>query len=102
MIAMAMIRLITVRAARAIDAIDAAGCWCTAVMVSTGLRCDQTSGPDCVGLRTPLHALPIPEAGPDAYAVLCRTHFDQIRRDDRKAAEARTAARAAETQTALF
>jgi hypothetical protein len=97
-----VIRLITVRAARALDAIDAAGRWCTAVMVSTGLRCDQSAGPNEVGLRIPLYVVPIADAGPDEYAVLCRDHFDQIRRDDRKAAEARAVALAAETQTSLF
>ena len=98
-----MIRLITVRAARALDAIDAAGRCCTAVAVSTGQRCEKADRiDDRPMVRSRLCVVPVPAVAPDAYAVLCQPHFDQIRRDDRKAAEARAAVLAAKTQTSLF
>lgn len=100
---MAVIRLITVRAARAIDAIDAADRRCTAVSVSTDQRCDRTGRlGDHPAARYRLSAVPVPNVAPDAYAVLCELHYDQVRREDRKAAQALAAARAAETQASLF
>jgi hypothetical protein len=102
-ITVSVIRLNTVRAARAIDALDAADRQCTAFLVSAGWRCPRADrAEDRLTVRHRLHAYPLPQLGEDAYAVLCQLHFDQIRRDDRKAAESRAAALAAETQTSLF
>jgi hypothetical protein len=96
-----VIRLITVRAARALDAIDAADRRCTAVSVSTDQRCYRADRPADYA-RELLHVVPVPQVAPDAYAVLCELHFDQVRRDERKASKARAATLAAETQTSLF
>ncbi len=97
-----MIRLIPVHVPRAVDAIDAASRQCTAVTVSSGLRCARSDNPGSPFGRYRLHALPLPQVAADAYAVLCEQHFDEIRREDRKAAQARAEALAAETQTSLF
>jgi hypothetical protein len=96
-----VIRLITVQVARAIDAVDAADRRCTAVSVNTDQRCYRHDRVSEFG-RGQLYAVPAPYVGPNAYAVLCELHFDQIRRDDRKAAQARAAALAADTQDSLF
>lgn len=108
---MAVIRIAVVHVAHAADAFDAAEGRCTwagCTRTLGGARDVRVSAegaeayPITIGAGHRLYVWPLPEGGPDAYAVVCGTHFDKLRSEQAKAAEAHAGQLAATTQDTLF
>jgi hypothetical protein len=87
-----MTRTQIVRADHAADAIEASHYRC-GYRLPGGDGCDRADHPDSdPEWRHPLYALPIPEMGPKRYyAVLCKQHYDRLRRERRDAPDVQDA-----------